>query len=62
MLHGDSSHKETASAKAEREKYEAEEDVRMLVRADEIRKDKPRLKRATAMAKTQLTALTKVTK
>ena len=48
--------------KAEQQKYEAESDVRTLVTAEEIRKDKTRLKRATAMAKTQLAALTKVTK
>lgn len=48
--------------KAEREKYEAENDVRTLVRSAEIRKDKARLKRATAMAKTQLAALTEVSK
>ncbi len=48
--------------KAERAKFEAEDDLRTLVRAGEIRKDKTRLKRATAMAKTQLTALTEVSK
>ncbi len=48
--------------KAERAKYEAEQDVQTLVRAGEIRKDKTRLKRATAMAKTQLKALTEVSK
>lgn len=43
--------------KTEDQKYEAEQDVHTLVRAEEIRKDKPRLRRATAMAKKQLAAL-----
>ena len=47
---------------ADDKKYQAEEDVRTLVRAEEIRKDKSRLRRATVMAKKQLAALRGVTK
>ncbi len=43
-------------------KYQAEEDVRTLVRAEEIRKDKSRLRRAITMAKKQLAALQGVTR
>ena len=46
---------------ADDRKWQAEEDVRTLVRAEEIRKDAARLRRATAMAKKQLTALQGVT-
>ena len=53
--------KETASEKADREKFEAEDDVRTLIRAGEIRNDKARLKRATAMAKKQLQTLKEIT-
>lgn len=41
--------------------YRAESDVRTLVEADKIRKDKPRLARAKACAKKQLAALTAAT-
>jgi len=41
--------------------WQAEDDVRTLVRAAEIRKDGPRLKRAQAKAKEQLAALTAAT-
>ena len=40
--------------------FEAEDDVRTLVRAEEIRKDKPRLKRAMKKAREQMTALENV--
>lgn len=50
-----------APNKTDEQKWQAEEDVRTLVRAEEIRKDKPRLQRATAMAKKQLAALQGVT-
>ncbi len=50
----------TPAEKAEREKFEAEDDVRTLVRAGEIRKDKGRMKRATSMAKAQLNTLKEV--
>ncbi len=53
-------HKETAADKADREKWEAEGDVRTLVNADEIRKDRGRMKRATAMAKKQLQTLKEI--
>lgn len=54
-------HKETAVEKADRQTFEAEDDVRTLVRAGEIRNDKARLKRATAMAKKQLQTLKEIT-
>ena len=54
-------HEETAVEKADRQKFEAEDDVRTLVRASEIRSDKARLKRATAMAKKQLQTLKEIT-
>ena len=54
-------HKETAAEKTDREKFEAEDDVRTLVRAGEIHKDRSRMKRATAMAKTQLQTLKEIT-
>ena len=53
--------KETATEKADREKFEAEDDVRTLIRAGEIRKDKARMKRAVVMAKSQLKTLKEVT-
>lgn len=53
--------KETASEKADREKFEAEDDVRTLIRAGEIRNDRGRIKRATAMAKEQLKTLKEIT-
>ena len=51
---------ESATEKADRQKFEAEDDVRTLVRAGEIRKDKGRMKRATTMAKAQLKTLKEV--
>lgn len=53
--------KETAADKADRERWEAESDVQTLVRAGEIRKDRGRMKRATAMAKKQLKTLQEIT-
>ena len=47
-------------SKAEKEKFEAEQDVRTLVNAAEIRTDKARFSRATRMAKKQLEALKEV--
>ena len=44
--------------KAQEEKWDAERDLRTLVDAKEIQKDKKRLKRAQAMAKEQMAALT----
>lgn len=43
--------------KAEEEKWQAEEDVRTLVRAAEVRADKARMKRAMACAKEQMAAM-----
>lgn len=43
--------------KAEREKYEAEDDVRTLRNAAEIKADSGRLKRAKAMIREQMKAL-----
>ncbi len=51
---------DSAADKAERQKFEAEDDVRTLVRAGEIRKDKTRMKRATTMAAAQLKTLKEV--
>lgn len=41
-------------------KYEAEEDLRTLIRAGEVKKDKARLKRALDCAKEQAKALASV--
>lgn len=49
-----------AISKADEEKYEAEEDVRTMIRAGEIKADKPRLKRCMKMAKEQMAALKNV--
>jgi hypothetical protein len=48
--------------KKQQQDWEAEDDVRTLVRAAEIQKDKPRLARAKAKAKEQLAALATATK
>lgn len=53
MMHGTSYSKMSA----ENKKYQAESDVRTLVDAGEIKKDKDRLKRAMAKAKEQQEAL-----
>ena len=52
--------KMTKEEKAEHEEYEAKDDVRTLISAGEIKADKPRLKRALAMAKKQAAALKEV--
>ena len=52
--------KETAAEKADRQKFEAEDDMRTLIRASEIRKDRDRVKRATALAKKQLQSLKEI--
>lgn len=49
-------------SKAEREKWQAEDDLRTLVRAAEIKKDKARTTRAMALAKKQMAELEKVQK
>ena len=54
-------HKESPIEKADQQQFEAECDVRTLVRAGEIRKDRSRMKRATAMAKKQLQTLKEIT-
>lgn len=43
-------------SKADELRWQAEDDVRTLVRAEEIRKDKDRLRRARALAKKQAKA------
>ena len=42
--------------------FEAESDLRHLIEAEKIKGDKKRLKRATAKAREQMTALKKVEK
>ena len=44
-------------SKAEAEEWEAKKDVRTLVEAGEIKEDKARMKRATAMAEKQMKSL-----
>ena len=44
-------------SKADEQKWQAEDDVRTLVEAEEIRKDKPRFKRAMKAAKEKMAAL-----
>ncbi len=46
--------------KEDDEKFEAEQDVRTLIRAGEIKKDKLRMKRAMKMAEEQAKALKEV--
>lgn len=50
-----------AAAKQE-QSWQAEDDLRTLIRAAEIRKDPARLKRAQAKAKEQLSAIQAATK
>ena len=45
---------------AEDQKFQAEDDVRTLVRAEEIRKDSKRFDRAMKQARVQMAALKKV--
>lgn len=47
-------------SEAERLKWETEDDVRTLIRAGEIKKDKQRLARAVKLAKSQSDALNAV--
>ena len=49
--------KMTKEEKARHEKYEAEDDVRTLRNAAEIKADSGRLKRAKAMIRTQMKSL-----
>ena len=51
---------ETSHEKADRQKWEAESDLRTLRTAQEIGADKGRMKRAMAMAKKELAAIKKV--
>ena len=51
---------ELASEKKDRLRWEAESDLRTLRTAQEIAADKGRMKRAMAMAKTELAAIKKV--
>ncbi len=53
MMHG----KSYGSMSAEDKKYHTEDDVRTLIQAGEIKKDKARYKRAMAMAKEKQEAL-----
>lgn len=46
--------------KAEQDKYQAEDDLRTLIRAGEIKKDKKRYARAMREAKNQMQALESV--
>ncbi len=48
----------TAEDKRRQQQYQAEDDLRTLVRANEIRRDPARLARAKAMAKEQIAAAT----
>lgn len=48
--------------KAERQKWQAEDDLRTLVRVAEIKKDKGRMSRAMALAKKQMDELEKAQK
>lgn len=54
--------KDSAADEKREQDYMAEDDLRTLMRAAEIQKDKPRLARAKAKAKEQLAALTAATK
>ena len=48
--------------KADEERWRAEDDMRTLAKAEEIRLDKPRHRRAIAMAKEQVANLQKITR
>ncbi len=48
------------TASPDEQKFRAEDDVRTMIRAEEIRNDKPRLGRAMKEAKVQMAALKKV--
>jgi hypothetical protein len=45
---------------ADQQKWQAEDDLRTLTRANEIRKDAPRYKRALALAQEQLATIKSV--
>lgn len=45
------------ASKSDEAKWQAEDDVRTLIRAGEIKKDKKRLARALKMAKEQMASL-----
>ena len=47
---------------AEDKEFEAEQDVRTMLNAEKIKSNKPRLKRAMAKAREQMSALEKVQK
>lgn len=51
---------ETAADKKQREQWEAEEDMRTLQRAEEIKSDPKRLKRAKDQAKKVISALSDI--
>lgn len=51
----------THSATQDRQEFQAEDDVRTLINAEKIKRDKPRLKRALVKAKEQREALAAVT-
>lgn len=53
---------ETAEDRKRRERFEAEDDLRTLVQADEIRKDRKRKARAMKMARQQMASLKNVGK
>lgn len=52
----------TGPSKAEQDRWQAEDDLRTLLRAEEIKKDKKRLASARTMAKEQLASATAATK
>ena len=54
--------RETKAEVVDRQRWEAESDLRSLVEVGRIKADKPRLARAMAMAKKQLTELKKTKK
>ena len=51
---------ETKAEKADREKFQAEQDVRTLREAHDIGKDESRMSRAKSMIQEQITALKEV--
>lgn len=55
-------HTETKKEKEQEQRWEAEQDIRTLTNANEIRKDKPRMRRAQKMAREQRAALARVAK
>lgn len=57
-----SPYKPTAEDKARERRYRAEDDIRTMQRADEIKKDKERVSAMKQLAKEQMEALKKVSK